>query len=327
VLKFPEFSADSFVTDDLFDIQYVTGMREAGNSLLLFHEGKIVFLTNKIYLDQAGKGLKNIEVDEISLSSVEKRLKGKTVSFDPAKLSLLAYLRIKKWAKKTVLEPDALAKVRAVKTEEEKERIKKAAGITKQVLKKLEAQVWTGKKEKGISDFIKKEYFSRGVKESFEPVTAGDSNSAYPHYRSGNNRLKSFFLVDTGCFYEDYAADLTRMVVLDNIKFQLSKELEITKEAKRMAEVMIRPGVRIKDVAEGISGFFKKKGMGDAIRHGLGHGLGLEIHEYPAINEKNDDLFIENMAITIEPGLYVLGKGGIRLEDTYIIKKHGVSVL
>ncbi|RLD15880.1 MAG: hypothetical protein DRI36_06500 [Caldiserica bacterium] len=167
------------------------------------------------------------------------------------------------------------------------------------------------------------------LEESFFPVIAGDENSSYPHHIPEGKKIEKYLLIDFGVKYNYYHSDLTRFFIIDKMKTDklIKKAFNDLNKAKEIALHLIKPGKVIGKVVKEVENYLKDRGWKDNLYHTLGHGIGIEVHEYPSLSNKNRDIFKENMVFTIEPGIYIRGIGGVRIEDVYLLKKGGVEKL
>lgn len=159
---------------------------------------------------------------------------------------------------------------------------------------------------------------------AFEPIIAFGANSSMPHYRAGEAKLKKgdSVLIDIGVNYRHYHSDMTRVVFFESIDPRILKIFDVVKQAQEEALALCRPGIAISALDDAARGIITSHGYGERFTHSLGHGVGLEIHEWPAVRSVpgNDQVLLElGMAITIEPGIYLPNIGGVRLEDTVVI--------
>ncbi len=221
-------------------------------------------------------------------------------------------------------------KYTAQKTEREIELTKKAVEITDKVFAKLLTIIKPGLTENDISAEISywhKKYGASG--DSFDPIVAAGERSAYPHARPtqrkiGNNELVK---LDFGCIVEGMKSDLTRTIAIGKIPAECKKIYGIVKEAQQRALNTVKAGVPVKKVDAAARKFITEKGYGKNFGHGLGHGLGYDIHEGPSLNPRTDYKLLVNNIVTIEPGIYIEGLGGVRIEDDVVVKKEGCEIL
>jgi Xaa-Pro aminopeptidase len=170
-----------------------------------------------------------------------------------------------------------------------------------------------------------------GEKLSFSPIIAFGEGSSQPHYRAGEKRLKKndIILMDLGVVYKKYHSDMTRVVSFGNIDPELAKIYKIIREAQHQSINLCAPGISIKEVSSAAREIIASFGYDKQFSHGLGHGVGLEIHEFPILKKipSEKGQLLPGMVVTIEPGIYLPGKGGVRLEDTIVITECGYENL
>jgi Xaa-Pro aminopeptidase len=171
---------------------------------------------------------------------------------------------------------------------------------------------------------------SRGL--SFQPIIAFGASSSMPHWRASSARLKKgdAILIDIGVHYHHYHSDMTRVVYFKEADPKMVEIHSIVQEAQQLALSLCKPGVKIGELDKTARDSITKRGYGAHFTHSLGHGIGLEIHELPTLRSGSpqSDLLLEpGMCITIEPGIYLAGVGGVRLEDTVVITESGYENL
>ena len=220
--------------------------------------------------------------------------------------------------------------LRAIKDEAEIELIRKSVAINQTVFQEVCQWIDSGTTERDVAAEI--EY--RGRKHgadgcSFEPIVAVGANSALAHYRPGNVKLNQspFTLIDWGLNYQGYASDLTRNLITGTVPDQYEKIYNITLQAQEAAIAAIKPGMEIRDLDTIARDVITDAGYGPQFSHSLGHGIGLEIHEGPGVSPRSTGVLKEGMVITIEPGIYVAGLGGVRIEDDVWVTASGCEVI
>ncbi|MBS1550985.1 MAG: aminopeptidase P family protein [Bacteroidetes bacterium] len=214
-------------------------------------------------------------------------------------------------------------KITTVKNENEIELTKQAVEITDKTFADLLLLIKPGLTEREVSaeiSFMQKMYGADG--DSFDPIVASGERSAFPHARPtdrkiGNNELLK---LDFGCTFQGMKSDMTRTVGIGKVSDECRKIYDIVKEAQQRALDNVKAGITGKELDAFARDFITDKGYGNNFGHGLGHGLGYDIHEKPAVNQRSEFVLEENNIITIEPGIYVEGLGGVRIEDDVIVK-------
>jgi Xaa-Pro dipeptidase len=217
---------------------------------------------------------------------------------------------------------------RAVKDYDELERITKAGEITAKALRRALSEATPSVTERelaGIIDYYMKKYGAEDY--AFPTIVASGPNSAFPHHVPKDERLRPpYLLVDWGAKYGGFCFDSTRTFGLSDSP-EFKKYYEAVLEAQTEAIAAVKEGVKASELDSIARKVLSKYGLDKAFHHSLGHGVGIEIHEYPTIGPGSNDVLKEGMVITIEPGIYLRNKFGIRIEDTIIVRKDRAEVL
>ena len=225
---------------------------------------------------------------------------------------------------------DFVEEIRMVKSEEELEKIKDACSISTKAFNEAMKFLKEGITEQDIAAEL--EYRFRkfgGEKPSFDTIVGSGARGSLPHGVASSKVIKAHepIVFDFGTFYKGYASDTTRVVSIGEVEEEVRKTYEIVKEAQKIGRDAVKVGILASDVDKKVREFFKEKGLDKYFNHGLGHGVGLEIHELPYVNGNSEHILAPNMVITIEPGVYFEGKYGLRLEDTVIVREDGAENL
>ena len=221
---------------------------------------------------------------------------------------------------------DALRNLRMVKSKEEICRIEKAEAIGDaaflSVLKELKAGL-TEKEVAAKLEFAMKCLGADGL--SFDTIAASGINSAMPHAVPTDKKLEAgdFLTMDFGCRYHGYCSDMTRTVVIGKASKKQKEIYDLVLTAQEMVLENVKPGMTGKEADAIARDFLKSAGYGDNFGHGLGHSVGLEIHETPCFSKREDRIIKPGMVITVEPGIYIEGFGGVRIEDVICITENG----
>ncbi len=219
---------------------------------------------------------------------------------------------------------------RRMKSPEELQRIREAARIGSEAFENVSHKLKEGMTESELSSLIAYEMMKLGASEpSFSTIVAFGENASMPHYSPGNRKLKKneFVLIDFGARYRRYCSDITRTVVFGRANDEQREMYNIVLKAQAEGMKKIRENVNGKDVdlaARKVIDDSKYKGR---FIHSLGHGLGMDVHDHPALSANLDFPLKENMVVTVEPGIYVPKVGGVRIEDDVIVKKDGYELI
>ena len=222
---------------------------------------------------------------------------------------------------------EILEQLRILKDDEEISNIKKACKITDKCFNFLLSYIKPGMTEKQIAKKIDEYYNDNSDGVSFDTIVASGENSSKPHAVPSDRKIEEqdIITIDMGCKVNGYCSDMTRTIFIGIQTPEQKKvyDLVLTNQEKVLNQ--ISEGANIKNITKGVVSDFQVNGY-DLI-HGLGHGVGLEIHEKPFLNLKNESLLKEDMVITNEPGIYIPGDFGVRIEDTVLVTKQGCLVL
>ncbi len=221
---------------------------------------------------------------------------------------------------------DVVESLRIIKKEEEIEKIKKAEEISEKAFLKTLELVKEGVIEKDLE--IELDYQMKifgGEKNGFDTIILFGERGALPHGKPSNRKLKNgeAIIFDFGTIYKGYHSDCTRTVLFGKMSEDFKRAFQVVLDAQKRAIENTRSGIIAKDLDKISRDIIFSFGYGEYFGHGLGHGVGLEIHEKPAINPRDETQLKENMVITIEPGIYIPEKFGIRIEDLVVVKDDG----
>ncbi len=219
---------------------------------------------------------------------------------------------------------------RMVKDDEELEKIAKAEAIGDAAFSYILTIIKPGIKENEIA--LELEYFMKkqgASKLSFDTIVASGSNSSMPHAQVTGRKVQDgdFVTMDFGCVYKGYCSDMTRTIAIGAVSEDMKKVYQIVLDANQRALNQIKEGEICNYIDSLARDYIKEQGYGEYFGHGLGHGVGLDIHEEPRFSPKCDVVTKENMVITVEPGIYLPGKFGVRIEDLVIVQKEGYKKL
>lgn len=223
-----------------------------------------------------------------------------------------------------------VAGLRARKDPDELDRIRRAAAITDAALADVVALAGTGCTEKALAaaldDAIRRH---GGSGPAYETIVASGSNAALPHARPTDRIIEpgDLVIIDVGCLYRGYRSDMTRSFVVGEPDLHQRHLLEAVLAAQQAGIAAVGPGVSARAVDTACRDALASVDLADRFIHGTGHGVGLAIHERPAINSRTDDILEVGMVVTVEPGVYLEGSGGVRWEDLLVVTTDGAEVL
>ncbi len=208
--------------------------------------------------------------------------------------------------------------------------MRQAQRVTDDVFEHMLGFIQPGMREQEVAVEIVYQHLQRGAaKMSFEPIVASGARGALPHALPTDKRLEPGELVvlDFGCFVDGYASDMTRTIALGEPGEEARKVYDIVLDAQQQAIAQARAGMSTKELDAAARSVIEATGYGEFFTHSLGHGIGLQTHEWPRVSYQVDDLLPEGTAITIEPGVYLPGQFGVRIEDIVVLRAGGCDDL
>ncbi|MDP8241162.1 MAG: aminopeptidase P family protein [Candidatus Hatepunaea meridiana] len=341
--RFRSLGIANFLVTRLSNIRWLCGY--TGSNGVLFVTGQnSYFITDGRYTNQAKEQVKSAEVfiysNGVTIADAfirelknnrNIRFRGR-VGVESQMMTVEFYQRLKMaFPNSSVVETeDIIEKLAMVKDDYEIENIRHAVEITDKTLETILPFVKPGITEIELSSEITYYHRKYGAqKDAFETIVASGPRSALPHGIASNRKIGSNELLtfDMGCFYNGYPSDMTRTFVVGKGSDEQRKIYETVREAQAMGVEAAIPGAKCCDVDAVARNIITKAGYGDNFTHSLGHGLGLEVHSAPRISKLSKTILKPGMAITIEPGIYIEGFGGVRIEDDVLITEDGNEVL
>ena len=328
---------DALIIFDLPNMRYLCGFTGT-DGVLLMAADKFIFLTDSRYIEQAQEQvhadqilcyknkLKAVIEQLVALGSQRVGFAAESVSvavYD--KLAGLAAINLEWCPLTTQLQP-----LRGVKTEAELVALRAAANLNRQAFAAVLPQIRAGISEREIA--LELEFTLKrlgGEANAFDFIVASGVRGALPHGVASAKKLEEGELVtiDFGTRVAGYHSDETVTLAIGEVDRKLRQIFDIVLEAHDSALAFIRPEVAICDLDAVARNFISAAGYGKYFGHGLGHGVGLEIHEYPAITSRSDQKLREGMVFTVEPGIYIPDIGGVRIEDTVVVTADGFELL
>jgi len=316
---------------------YLTGFTGDKSALILTRD-EAVFLCDGRFIEQAQVEVANGRIEEAKgcfLAAVGKQLEALgpgMVAFDPdaltvGQLDLLEAAYDGPFAAVSGL----VTGLRVAKSSEEIERIRLASELAETVLRDVLDGIEEGVSEMELAARIEYEFKRRGATgPAFPTIALFGSRSSLPHGQPGPRTLKpgDIILIDMGCRRDGYCSDLTRTFSYATIPGTWFDEIyRVVFAAQQAALAHVRAGVHCRDVDALARDIIDKAGYGKHFGHGLGHGVGIEVHESPRLNSESGALLEPGMVVTVEPGIYLPGQGGVRIEDLVVVTEQGCDIL
>lgn len=327
---------DAVLVTDIKNIRYLTGFT-GSSAYLAVTVDKGYFITDSRYAGQAALEVKGFRIRQCQkaldlIKETVASLKVETLGFEPENLNYAAYLRIRKALKGVRLKPvpGLLTGLRVRKDRFEVERIKDSARLLDSGYEKAGELICPGVAERAtaieIETFLK---MAGADAMAFDTIVASGPRGALPHGKASDKKIKKGELVvlDMGVCLNGYNSDETRTFGVGRPSLKLREIYDAVRGAQELALEKVRPGVAAKDVDSAARARIEKKGYGKFFGHGTGHGVGLDVHEAPNVGPASEEVLEEGMVITVEPGIYVPGLGGARIEDMALVVRGGCEVL
>lgn len=323
------------IVSNPINIRYLLGIEAEG--VLLLTRKETIYITDARYIEKVNS-IMTIEdevivsdIKDISLDDYENFfLFCENVGFEE---NYVTYAKYKEYMQKykinNLVETEyIIEKQRMIKEEPEIQAIKKACQITDDCFTHLLTYIKKGMTEKQIAREIENYFIEQGADGlSFESIVASGPNSSMPHAVPTDRKIQSgdCITLDFGCKYQGYCSDMTRTIFVDFVQDYIKPIYDLVLKNQILTLREMYEGANVRLLSKMVENDFKINGQ-DLI-HGLGHGVGLDIHEMPVVSSKRDFILRENMVVTDEPGIYISGKFGVRIEDTVLLTKSGCTTL
>lgn len=328
------------------DIFYLTGFYgKNSNSALLIADKKNYLFVSFIYLEEAKKTVSINDIEIIKYAGDKNKVISEILNADNIRDILIQsnfishsdYLKLESQLNEINIKArsveNPLEKLRLIKDDYEQDLIRKSCRLADKSFNhicSLNYEDLINKRESSLAIEIEKFLVDCGGSgKSFNYVIANNNNSSKPHYEPGFKKINDgILLMDYGVIFKNYCSDITRTIFIGSkINKKLKEIYKIVKDAQLMAVDFCRESIKACELDNIARSFITDKGYGKNFGHSLGHGVGIEIHEPPWVNSKNEEVLKEGMIVTIEPGIYVEGLGGVRIEDMVIVRKNGCENL
>ena len=328
--KMSSLDLQGIIISNPINIRYLTNIDAEGTLLLTRKEN--IYITDGRYIEQVHSILTLFDeiivydINDISKDDYENFfLFCENVGFEEYDVSYAKYKEyIRKYKINNLVETEhMIEKQRMIKDEEEISNIKKACEITDNCFSYILTYIKPGMTEKQIANEIEEYYRQRTDGLAFETIVASGENTSKPHAVPTDRVIQKqdIITIDMGCKYQGYCSDMTRTIFVGSVPEYIKPVYDLVLKNQKQTEEQMKDGESTRLLTKMVENDFKLNGY-DLI-HSLGHGVGMEIHEAPYISYKSDASLKENMVVTNEPGIYLPGKFGIRIEDTVQITKFG----
>lgn len=342
-------SIDAIIIDDQINLFYLTGLEMSAGRLLLTTKSSMLFVDNRYYESCQNQNLAQVFLTDKNPFSEILQTPDlnfiKTIGFDTENTSYKVFTdleiliaKIKEQTSgrchiKLIPLDNPVKTIRMIKEPEEIKLLKNAGVLGSLGFDYICSILKVGMKEIEVVQELEIFWKKNGAKGiAFEPIIAFGPSSSMPHYRSSDRSLKlgDVVLIDIGVNLQHYQSDMTRTVFFGVPPDEISVIYPIVQRAQKLSLEICKPGTLIKDIDKTAREFIQEQGYGENFTHGIGHGIGLEVHELPNMRYQSSLSSLElksGMVITIEPGIYIPKIGGVRIEDTVVITETGYESL
>lgn len=330
--KLENLELDALLITSPVNRRYITGFTGTAGMVLIGRSTK-KFITDFRYMDQANAQVKEFDIVEHKagiLKTIQAELKSagiKQLGFEKNDVTFGLFEQLERELEVTLKPVDGLVEsLRLIKTTEELDIMKHAAKIADDAFEHIRPFIKPGVREIEISNEL--EFFMRrsgATSSSFDIIVASGVRSSLPHGVASDKVIETGELVtmDYGAIYNGYCSDITRTVAVGNISNELKEIYDTVLAAQLIGVEGTKPGMTGKEADALTRDYITDKGYGEYFGHSTGHGLGMDVHESPALSHRSETILKPGMVVTIEPGIYVPNLGGCRIEDDIIITESG----
>ena len=333
-----ESALDSFIVVHPANIRYLTGYA-GDNAFLAITRDRVVLFVYSMNLEIAERTVQApVEISVLETTAADHfatlgtAFWGSVAGYEPEHMRCSTYRNIVEALKGTLLKPVSgmIESFRIVKRPEEVAAIERAQVITDRVFAEVLGLLREGIAELDIAAEVDYRFRRNGASgPSFETIVAFGAHASMPHAIPDTRKLRNgdFVLIDMGTLLEGYASDMTRTVVFGRASEEQRERYRLVLAAQEAGILATRAGVPCADAFQAAMAVFDAAGYRAAFIHSLGHGIGLEVHELPAVSSRSHESFRAGAVVTVEPGLYFPGWGGIRIEDMVVVTDTGCRSL
>ena len=322
--------AEPFLVTNPVNVRYLTGFRST-NPALLVEDGRVRLFSDFRYAEagRAVDGVEFVETKRALIKDLASRLSGR-IAFEAEHVTYAQYQTLQADGLEPVPRSNVVERLRAVKDEQEIASITRAASVADEVFAALAEQQFAGRTERDVAWQIEQLFHEHGAEGlAFPVVVATGENGARPHATPGERVIEtgSTVVVDAGCVVDGYCSDCTRTFAVGSLPDRLREAYAACLEGQQAGLAGVRPGVSGVDADMSARAPIADRGFGEEFGHGLGHGVGLLVHEAPRLSTESVDVLEAGNVVTVEPGIYLEGVGGIRIEDLVVVREDGAEVL
>jgi Xaa-Pro aminopeptidase len=322
--------ADAALITAPANVRYLSGLVSSNAAMLLPADGPAVLATDSRYAEAAERDCPDIEIAterdlEPALAELAVARGYQTLAFEAQEMTVERHLALATLSVGPLLIPlgHLVEGLRMIKDEAEIELLARACAITGQAFAEVLSQIVPGRAERDFAVLLERAMIDLGAEGlAFDTIVASGPNGAIPHHSPGDRVFEpgDLITIDCGARYGGYHADMTRTVALGQPAGWQREIYDLVATAQLAGVAAAVPGADIGDVDAAARDIIDAAGHGEHFGHGLGHGVGLEVHEAPLMGRGRTGRLVDRVPVTVEPGVYLPGKGGVRIEDTLVVR-------
>jgi Xaa-Pro aminopeptidase len=311
------------------NVLYLTGF-DSSNAALFVEQDRVRLFTDFRYIEaaQAVDGVEAVQTKRSLIGWLSENLSGR-IGFEAAVLPYALAEELGSGGLDLVPRQGLVEQLRAVKDEKELDALRQACAITDRMFERLVAEVpFVGRRERDVAWDISRLFHEEGAEEmAFESIVGSGPTGARPHARAGDRVIGEgeLVVIDTGCRVDGYTSDYTRTFATGELDGEMREAYDVVLAAQQAGLDAIRAGVGGVDADAAARDVIEGSAFAGTFGHGLGHGLGLDVHDAPRLSTESSDTLAAGNVVTVEPGVYVGGRFGIRIEDDVIVTEDGIE--
>ena len=315
------------------NVRYLTGLQSSNAAVLVEPDGSATLYTDFRYANRA-RTLDGVEVVETArglVPAIGELISGRRIQFEEQHLPHALYRALVDAGVDAVPSSGVVEGLRAVKDDDEIARMRRASALSDEVFAALANERFTGRSERELAWWIERSFREAGAEGvSFEAVVGAGATAASPHAVPGDAPIEPGVLVvvDAGCVLDGYCSDCTRTFAVGEVPERLTELHALCLEAQLAGLAAVAAGVHGRDADAASRTLIQEAGLGEAYGHGMGHGVGLQIHEAPTLRPDSTDVLESGNVVSVEPGIYLPEEGaGVRIEDLVLVTEDGCERL
>jgi Xaa-Pro aminopeptidase len=320
---------EPLLVTNLVNVRYLTGF-DSSNAALFVEPDRVRLFTDFRYIEtaQGVEGVEAVQTKRSLIGWLSDELEGR-IGFEANVLPWSFAEQLREGGAELVPRKGLVEQLRGVKDEGELEAIRRACAITDRMFERLTSEVrFVGRPERGVAWDIQRIYHEEGAEEpAFEAIVGSGPNGALPHARAGDRVIGAgeLVVIDTGCRAGGYVSDYTRTLATGEVDGEMGEAYEVVRAAQQAGLDAISAGMTGVHVDAAAREVIEGSAFAGAFGHGLGHGIGLEVHEAPRLSTESPDTLAPGNVVTVEPGVYLPGRFGIRIEDDVMVTADGIE--